>query len=158
MAYVVGFDRSLIALFPATVYETIDGNNIVRWVELFNNRLELSKFGFQKVLPSEEGSPSYHPTDLSKLYIYGYLNRIRISRLLERECKRNIEFIWLLKGLQPCSRTFAGYRNEQPQTFQNLIRHFVQCCRNGNLIDGELISINSSKFRAVKSKKEQLQS
>jgi transposase len=153
MAYIVGFDRSQITLFPATVEETIDENNVVRLVELFINGLDLNKFGFQKAIPSEEGRPSYHPSDLLKLYIYGYLNRIRTSRLLERECKRNIELIWLLKGLQPCFRTIAGFRSEHPQAFKNLFRHFVQCCRSWNLIDGDLVGIDSSKFRAVNSKK-----
>jgi len=153
MAYISGFDRSQTALFPVTVDELIDENNVVRLVELFINGLDLKKFGFKKVVSNEEGRPCYDPSDLLKLYIYGYLNRIRTSRLLERECKRNIELIWLLKGLQPCFRTIAGFRSEHPDAFKNLFRHFVQCCRSWDLIDGDLIGVDSSKFRAVNSKK-----
>ena len=153
MGYVSGFDRTQTALFPVTVDEMIDENNVVRLVELYINGLDLKKLGFQKVVSNEEGRPCYDPSDLLKLYLYGYLNRIRTSRLLERECKRNIELIWLLKGLQPCFRTIAGFRSEHPQAFKNLFRHFVQCCRSWNLIDGDLIGIDSSKFRAVNSKK-----
>ena len=96
MAYISGFDRKQTALFPSSVDELIEENNIARLVDVFINSLDLQKFGFLKTLQAEEGRPCYNPADLLKLYIYGYLNRIRTSRLLERECKRNIELIWLL--------------------------------------------------------------
>jgi len=153
MGYITGFDRDQTVLFPATLEESIDENNPVRLVELFIRGLDLTKLGFKRTVKSEDGRPGYDPADLLKLYLYGYLNRIRTSRLLERECKRNIELIWLLKGLQPCFRTIAGFRSENPEAFRNLFRHFVQCCRNWNLIDGDTIGIDSSKFRAVNSKK-----
>ena len=153
MTYISGFDRSQTALFPLTVDELIDENNIVRLVEIFINGVDLKQIGFLKSVPADEGRPPYDPADLLKLYLYGYLNRIRTSRLLERECKRNIELIWLLKGLQPCFRTIAGFRSDNADAFKNLFRHFVQCCRSWNLIDGNLIGIDSSKFHAVNSKK-----
>ena len=104
MSYITGFDRSQTALFPVAIDELIDENNIARLVDVFINSLNLQKFGFINPITDSEGRPCYHPADLLKLYIYGYLNRIRTSRLLERECKRNIELIWLLKGMQPCFR------------------------------------------------------
>lgn len=122
-------------------------------MEYFVRGLDLGKRGFTKATKAEEGRPAYHPADLLKLYLYGYLNRFRTSRLLERECKRNIELIWLRRGLQPCFRTIAGFRSENADAFRNLFRHFVQCCRSWYLIDGDLIGIDSSKFRAVNSKK-----
>ena len=153
MGYIEGFDRRQTALFPVTVDELIGENNIARLVEVFINSIDLQKMGFQKSVPADDGRPAYDPADLLKLYIYGYLNRIRTSRLLERECKRNIELIWLLKGLQPCFRTIAGFRCDNADAFKKLFRHFVQCCRSCDLIDGNLIGIDSSKFRAVNSKK-----
>ena len=113
MAYITGFNRSQTALFPVAIDELIDENNIARLVDVFINSLNLQKFRFINPAPGSEGRPCYHPSELLKLYIYGYLNRIRTSRLLERECKRNIELIWLLKGLQPCFRTIAGFRSWQ---------------------------------------------
>ena len=153
MAYISGFDRKQTALFPSSVDELIEENNIARLVDVFINSLDLQKFGFLKTVQAEEGRPCYNPADLLKLYIYGYLNRIRTSRLLERECKRNIELIWLLNGLQPCFRTIAGFRSENPEPFKKLFAHFVQCCRKWQLIDGDIIGIDSTKFRAVNSKK-----
>ena len=129
MSYITGFDRSQTALFPVAIDEHIDENNIARLVDVFINSLNLQKFGFINPVPESEGRPCYHPADLLKLYIYGYLNRIRTSRLLERECKRNIELIWLLKVLQPCFRTIAGFRSEHPEAFKKLFQHFVQCCQ-----------------------------
>ena len=95
----------------------------------------------------------YHPADLFKLYVYGYLNRIRTSRLLARECQRNIELLWLLKGLQPCFRTIAGFRSENPQLFRNAFTHFVRQLNRKGLTGKTLVALDSSKFRAVNSKK-----
>jgi len=87
------------------------------------------------------------------LYVYGYLNRIRTSRLLARECQRNIELLWLLKGLQPCFRTIAGFRSENPQLFRNAFTHFVRQLNRKGLTGKTLVALDSSKFRAVNSKK-----
>ena len=96
----------------------------------------------------------YHPTDLFKLYVYGYLNRIRTSRLLERECQRNIELLWLLKGLQPCFRTIAGFRSDNPKLFRNAFTRFVRQINRKGLTGKTLVALDSSKFRAVNSKEE----
>lgn len=108
------------------------------------------KCGNNKII---DGRPGYHPKDRLRLYLYGYLNRIRTSRLLERECKRNIELIWLMKGLSPCFRTIAGFRSENPLGLKNLFRHFVKMMQGWGLLEGENKAIDGSKFRAVNSKK-----
>ena len=109
--------------------------------------------GFLAFLPAAEGRPAYDPKDLLKLYLYGYLNRIRTSRLLERECERNVELMWLLRGLKPCFRTIAGFRSANSDGLKNLFRYFVQIMKNWSLVEGETVAIDSSKFRAVNSKK-----
>lgn len=153
MKYLEGFDRLQATLFPSCIDEMIPGEAEVRMVDLFVESLPLEQLGFYEHKPSEEGRPMYHPRDLFKLYIYGYLNRIRTSRLLERECKRNVELIWLLKGLQPCFRTIAGFRSENPQLFRKTFKHFVSQLNSSKLIGKKLVAIDSSKFRAVNSKK-----
>lgn len=85
--------------------------------------------------------------------MYGYLNRIRTSRLLERECERNIEIIWLLKGLKPCFRTIAGFRSENSEAFRNIFSQLVGQLNGLKLIGGKTVAIDGSKFRAVNSKK-----
>ena len=95
----------------------------------------------------------YHPRDLFKLYLYGYLNRIRTSRLLERECERNIELIWLLKGLRPCFRTIAGFRSANPKAFRNTFTQFVAGLNKGGFLGRRTVAIDGSKFLAVNSKK-----
>ena len=97
MSFIKGFDRHQTALFPQAIDELIDSNNPVRFIDVFVNQLEMVEFGFKDVRKNTNGRPPYHPADLLKLYIYGYLNRIRSSRALEKECKRNIELIWLIK-------------------------------------------------------------
>lgn len=95
----------------------------------------------------------YHPKDLLKLYIYGYPNRVRSSRHLEKECERNVELIWLLKGLRPCFRTIAGFRSEHPEVFRNTFRYFVGTLGQKGFLGKKVVAIDGSKFRAVNSRK-----
>ena len=101
----------------------------------------------------ENGRPAYHPADLLKLFIYGYLNKIRSSRDLEKECKRNIEVMWLLKCLKPDHNTIANFRKENPKAIKKVFRTTVQIARHFDLIGGKLIAGDSTKFRAQNSKK-----
>ena len=153
MKYLEGFDRKQVSLFPQCIDELIAEDSEVRMIDLFVDSLPLKKLGFLEHKPSEEGRPMYHPRDLFKLYMYGYLNRIRTSRLLERECKRNMELIWLMRGLQPCFRTIAGFRSENPQVFRNTFGYFVKQLNGKKLIGKKVVAIDGSKFRAVNSKK-----
>lgn len=153
MKYQEGFDRTQASLFPQCIDELIEVDSEVRIIDLFVDSLPLKDLGFMEHKPIEEGRPMYHPRDLFKLYVYGYLNRIRTSRLLERECRRNVELIWLLRGLQPCFRTIAGFRSENPKLFRNTFRYFIKQLNEQNLIGKKVVAIDGSKFRAVNSKK-----
>ena len=153
MKYLTGFDRRQATLFPTCIDDLIPEDAEVRIIDLFVDALPLRELGFFEKEPTEEGRPMYHPADLFKLYVYGYLNRIRTSRLLERECQRNIELLWLLKGLQPCFRTIAGFRSENPKLFRNAFTHFVRQLNRKGLTGKTLVALDSSKFRAVNSKK-----
>ena len=93
---------------------SISDDNEVRLIDLFVDSFDIGKMGF-KIDHVEDGRPAYHPKDLLKLYIYGYLNRIRSSRLLEKECQRNIEVMWLLKGLVPDHNTISNFRRDNPK-------------------------------------------
>ena len=101
MSYIVGFNRKQTILFPRAIDEIIEYENTVRFIDLFVDKLNIVKFGFKDVRLNTNGRPPFNPADLLKLYIYGYMNRICSSRGLEKECKRNIELMWLLKGLVP---------------------------------------------------------
>ncbi len=153
MSFQKGIDREQTLLFPVSIEEMIPKEHPVRIIDLFIGTLDLQKLGFIEAGSAVEGRPAYDPKDLLKLYLYGYLNRIRTSRLLERECERNVEVMWLLKGLKPCFRTIAGFRSTNSEGLKNLFRHFVQVMKKWNLVAGETIAIDSSKFRAVNSKK-----
>ena len=153
MKYIEGFNRSQAILFPHCIEEIIPLDAEVRIIEAFVESLPLKELGFHDHIPSEEGRPMYHPKDLLKLYIYGYLNRVRSSRHLEKECERNVELIWLLKGLRPCFRTIAGFRSEHPEVFRNTFQHLVSGLNRKGLLGRKIVAIDGSKFRAVNSKK-----
>ena len=145
--FIQGINRHQILLFPESLDRAIEQDNEVRLIDLFVDSLELDKFGF-KVDFKEEGRPAYHPSDLLKLFIYGYLNKVRSSRDLEKECKRNIEVIWLLKSLQPDHNTISNFRRDNPKAIKKVFRATVQIAKHFDLIGGTLIASDSTKFRA----------
>jgi transposase len=109
MKYIQGQSRSQTCLFPISLDDSIEPENEVRVIDLFVDSLKLEGYGF-KVSFVENGRPAYHPGDLLKLYIYGYINKVRSSRDLEKECKRNIEVMWLLNCLKPDHNTISNFR------------------------------------------------
>lgn len=152
MRFIQGQDRTQTHLFPISLDQSIAKDNEVRFIDLFVDNLDLKEFGF-KVDFDENGRPAYRPSDLLKLYIYGYLNRTRSSRDLEKECKRNIEVMWLLKCLSPDHNTISNFRRDNPKAISTVFRQTVEIAKYFNLIGGKLIAGDSTKFRAQNSKK-----
>jgi transposase len=152
MKYIQGQNRSQTCLFPVSLDDTIDTENEVRIIDLFVDSLKLEDYGF-KVTFVENGRPAYHPGDLLKLYIYGYLNKVRTSRNLEKECTRNIEVMWLLNSLKPDHNTISNFRRDNPNAIKKVFRETVRIAQHFNLIGGKLLAGDSTKFRAQNSKK-----
>ena len=153
MKYIQGTPREQAILFPETINEYVDDDNPVRFIDAFVEQLDLQAAGFQRTLPSETGRPLYAPGDLLKLYIYGYLNRIRSSRKLEQEAARNVEVMWLLGKLKPDFKTIADFRKDNRSAFKQVFREFILLCRKLELFGGELIAVDGSKFKAVNNSK-----
>jgi transposase len=122
MSFITGFDRKQTALFPQAIDELIAPNNPIRFIDTFVDPLKIVEFGFKDVSKNVNGRPSFNPSDLLKLYIYGYMNKIRSSRGLEKECKRNIELMWLLKGLVPDHNTISNFRKDNPKAIKKVFR------------------------------------
>ena len=153
MAHITGEDRSQLLLLPDTVDDYVGPDNPVRFIDAFVDGLDLEAAGFQRVRPNDKGRPGYDPADLLKLYIYGYLNRIRSSRRLETETHRNLEAIWLLRQLKPDFKTIADFRRDNRHAFRAVFRRFVRLCRELDLYGRELIAVafpshsNTSRHR-----------
>jgi len=152
MKFIQGQSRNQINLFPVSLDRSIDPDNEVRIIDLFVESLSVKDYGFRTDF-TENGRPAYHPTDLLKLFIYGYLNKVRSSRDLEKECRRNIEVMWLLKFLKPDHNTISNFRRDNPQAIKRVFRTTVQIARHFDLIGGKLIAGDSTKLRAQNSKK-----
>lgn len=152
MKYVQGNDRYQSKISTGCLDETIDADNPVRVIDAFVDTLPLETFGF-RLDYGENGRPAYHPADLLKLFIYGYQNRIRSSRGLEAECKRNIELFWLMKELRPDHNTINRFRKDNAEAIRQVFRATVQTAQNLNLIGGALLATDSTKLRAQNSKK-----
>ncbi len=149
MAHITGEDRSQLLLLPDTVDDYVGPDNPVRFIDAFVDGLDLEAAGFQRVRPNDKGRPGYDPADLLKLYIYGYLNRIRSSRRLETETHRNLEAIWLLRQLKPDFKTIADFRRDNRHAFRAVFRRFVRLCRELDLYGRELIAVDGTRIKAV---------
>lgn len=152
MAHIEGVDRSQTLLFPEVVDDYVGADNPVRFVEAFVDELDLEALGFDRAKSQAIGRPGYHPGDLLKLYIYGYLNRVRSSRRLEAETHRNIEVIWLLRRLQPDFKTIADFRRQNRAAFKRVFREFVLLCRQLDLFGRELLAVDGTRIKAVNNK------
>jgi transposase len=149
VAYIAGPDRAQAVLLPAVLDDYVGADNPVRFLDAFVAQLDLGTLGFQRAVPAETGRPGYDPGDLLRLYLYGYLHRIRSSRRLEQETHRNVELMWLLRRLTPDFKTIADFRRDHPEALKRVGREFILLCRRLQLFGGELLAIDGSKFRAV---------
>src|SRR6516225_7987054 len=147
--FVEGVDRGQSTLFPQCLEDWICEDNPVRAVDVFVDGLDLAEHGFSGIEPEATGRPSYHPSVLLKLYIYGYLNRVQSSRRLEREAGRNVEAMWLTGRLAPDHKTIADFRKDNGAAIRKVCTQFVALCRELGLLSVASIAIDGSKFKAV---------
>src|SRR3981081_4467307 len=150
--FVEGADRGQTTLLPECLDDWVDESNPVRAVDVFVDALELRDLGFDGVDPAATGRPSYHPSVLLKLYIYGYLNRIQSSRRLEREAGRNLEVMWLTGRLAPDHKTIADFRKDNGPAIRKVCAKFVELCCKMGLLTKASVAIDGSKFKAVNSR------
>jgi len=147
--FVEGVDREQATLFPEYLQDWIDQDNPVRAIDAFVDKLDLFGLGFDGVAPEATGRPSYHPSRLLKLYIYGYLNRVQSSRRLEREAARNVEVMWLTCRLIPDHKTIAAFRQDNGAAIKRVCAGFIDLCRQMGLLTISSVAIDGSKFKAV---------
>jgi transposase len=147
--YKQSLNRKQQQFFPPSIDEYVNEDNPVRAIEAYVELLDMVELGFTKAaLISADGQPAYHPKLLLKIYIYGYLNKIRSSRKIESEIKRNIEMMWLCGGLSPSYKTISDFRKENSQALKRVFREFVLLCKEIDLIEGKLIAIDGAFLRA----------
>jgi transposase/IS5 family transposase len=152
MTYITGRDRRQTLLLPEAVDDYVAADNPVRFIDAFVDELDLAAAGFARVVPEATGRPGYAPGDLLKLYIYGYLNRVRSSRRLEAETHRNLEVTWLLRQLKPDFKTIADFRRDNRAAFRSVFREFVLLCRRLDLYGRELLAVDGTRIKAVNNK------
>ena len=152
MAYKKGKDRRERVLFPDCIDEYVEQDAPVRLFDAFVDSLNIEELGFIRSTPKETGTPGYNPRDLLKLYIYGYFYQVRSSRKLARECKCNVEVMWLLCKLTPDFRTISDYRKDNKEAIEKVFKEFNRFCYRLRLFSKSYISIDGSKFKAVNAK------
>lgn len=152
MQFIQGVNREQISLLPDCLDDYAEADNPVRVIDAYVDSLDMGALGFLKNTPKDTGRPMCAPQDMLKLYLYGYMNRIRSSRRLESESHRNLELMWLLRKLTPDHKTIARFRRDNSTALKNVFRHFVKLCIRCELYGRELVAVDGSKFKAVNSK------
>lgn len=148
-----GQSREQASLLPPRIDDYVGSDNPVRAIEAYVDGLDLAALGFQHTdADGGAGQPPFHPADLLKLYLYGYMNAVRSSRRLERETRRNLEVIWLLRGLSPGYRTISSFRRNNAAALSAANRNLLALARKLDLIGGELVAIDGAFFHANASK------
>ena len=151
MQHITGIPRNQMVF--SSLEDTILPENPVRFVDVFVEALSLQSLGFSMQTIKSEGRPSFDTKVFLKIYLYGYLNGLRSSRKLEKECTRNIELQWLLCGIVPNYHSISDFRKQNPSGLKNLFKLFVSFLKDVDLIAGETIAIDGTKSRAHNSKK-----
>lgn len=153
MSFIEGPDRAEVSLLPPSIEDYIAPEALVRVVDVFVDSLDLRELGFKRTLAAATGRPGFRPSDMLRLYIWGYLNQVRSSRMLERACTRDLEALWLMRRLAPDYRTIAAFRHDNPEAIVRTSAAFVQFCREQGLIGGRMVALDGTKIRAVASPK-----
>src|SRR6266446_4377441 len=149
----VGLSREQGSFLPPRIEDYVAPDNPVRAIEAYVSALDLAALGFRYAEgDGGAGQPPYDPADLLKLYLYGYLNQVRSSRRLEREAGRNVELIWLLRGLVPGYRTIGNFRKDNRNALKAANRDFVALARDLDLLGGDLVAIDGAFFHGDASK------
>ncbi len=149
--FIEGIERHQVMLLPECLDDYVGLGSPVRAIDAFLEMLDLVVLGFNAV-PAATGRPGYHPGVMLRIYLYGYLNQVQSSRRLERECGRNLELIWLTGRLKPDFKTIADFRKDNGEAIRKVCQQFVALCRDINLLDGNLVAIDGSRFKAVNAK------
>ena len=149
--FIEGFDRQQTMLLPEHLDDYVDEKSPVRAIDAFIDLLDLSTLGFN-AQAAATGRPGYHPGLMLRIYLYGYLNQVQSSRRLERECGRNLELMWLTGRLKPDFKTIADFRKDNGPAIRKVCQQFVALCRNMELLDGDVVAIDGSRFKALNSK------
>ena len=149
MRHIEGDDRKQVALLPESLEDFVAVDHPVRVIDAYIDTLDVSALGFAKAQTKDTGRKPYHPGDLLKLYVYGYLNRVSTSRRLEHECQRNVEVMWLLRRLHPDFKTIADFRKDNGAAIRGACRAFIEFCRGAQLLPAEQVAIDGSKFKAA---------
>ena len=153
MRYVQSTSPEQTWLLPYSRDELVEENNPVRVIRAYVDSLPMEALGFARAVPAQTGRPAYDPRDLLKLYIYGYLNRIRSSRRLMTECRRNVELFYLLNMLKPDFRTIADFRKDNRKALKAVFRDFVKACAELQLLGKKSFAVDGTKIRASNGKK-----
>ena len=149
-SYVTKIGRKQSLLLPEMIEEYIDENNPTRLFDSFVDFIDLKEMNFRyAVLEEGPGRPSYDPSDMLKLYLWGYYNGIRSSRKLENECHRNMEVMWLMRKFTPDFKTIADFRRDNIDMVKSLFRKFNLFLKEQGLFKSHDIAVDGTKVKAV---------
>ena len=146
-----GRDHTQYGLFATPLAAMIPPDAEVRVIAAFVDQLDLPTLGFKRV--NKRGASAYGADVLLKIYLYGYLNRVRSSRRLARECRLNVELMWLTGSLSPCFKTIADFRATHPKALKQVFREYVLLLKEWGAIGGDRLAIDGTKIHGDNARK-----
>lgn len=150
--FIEGENRFQATLFPESLDDYIADDNPVRAIDAFVDGLNLKTLGFERAEPASTGRPAYEPAMMLKIYVYGYMNRLGTTRILEQETHRNVDLLWLTGRLMPDHKTIGEFRRKNRKAIRRVCAAFVEICRKLDLFSGVIVAIDGSKFKGVNSR------
>ena len=150
--FIEGENRFQATLFPESLDDYIADDNPVRAIDAFVDGLDLKALGFERAEPAATGRPAYEPAVMLKIYVYGYMNRLKSTRILEQETHRNVDLLWLTGRLMPDHKTIGEFRRKNRKAIRRVCMAFVEICRKLDLFSGVIVAIDGSKFKGVNSR------
>ena len=153
MPYIQGESREQMTLMPLCLDDYIETDSICRVIAIYVGSLNMAELGFKYAETKDTGRPPHDPASMLMLYLYGYLNRIRSSRRLEAETKRNVEVMWLMEKLTPDDKTICNFRKDNTTALKKVFREFSLWCSRQGLYGKELVAVDGSKIRANSSRR-----
>jgi len=154
--YIKGSDRDQVSFGYSSLDQMVDENNKVRAIDAIVDMLEVTKHEFEYSTPAATGRPAHDPVKMFKLYVYCYFEKIRSSRNIEKECRRNIEVMWLMEQIVPDHKCIADFRKNNKKAIKTAFGEFMGICDELGLLGKSMVAIDGSKFRANNARKKNI--
>lgn len=151
MGFVQEIPRDQLILYPERLDDVV-GVDPVRMMLAYCLSVPCQELGFSHAVAANTGRPGYPAASLLALYLWGFSNGVTSSRKLEEATRKRTDVMWLMGRMQPDYKTISEFRRRNVEAIKKLGVDFTGWLAEQELVDGDLVAIDGSKFRASNAK------